>query len=550
MSNDTHPPCSVEVDLVGKVKSCRACKWFWGGIPPYGPYPSFDWDMDYPEAFRQPHPQKAYKQKPSLLMQARAPGYHLVEPAIMHGCRKAPIMTIGINPNMTSYFASINGARWCYPYFEDPSQYAYYYRYQTIFQESFSLDFIKDHIRTDTAIRATKPGWLLEVNRCKDHRWMQLIIQYESEAGTQSIELAWSPDERSVLLVEEKNPEKDDPSFRQGDIIAAKLQNPTAEEVPLYENAVGYYQRFIPILDRLSDHIKSAASSWTDENEQVIENLNLRIGEDVSQHDMIGCASPGWSSSYDIPTGPIARKCVHEGAFAIQQILQSRPSVIVLVGKSTLQMFGRYYGAFLDLDYLEPDPETDGEMRVKDVFHLLRETCTRRKYFTIDMDNFSMKTRVIVCPHFSYYTNYLRQARLSAEAWLAFKRDFTEDVDILKKRKLVEENGYDNVTAVEIKNRSELQRELSVSAWNVLMAYYYDPNKMIADALTEEFDEGTISIDPVSGRLNRSNGACSFCNNTQWSFPEEGCRYGKSGDSGEKLEFYSEIIGKMTESQT
>jgi hypothetical protein len=50
----------------------------------------------------------------------------------MDGCRKAPIMTIGINPNLTAFAPGRAGASWCYPDFSDASggdaatKYAYY----------------------------------------------------------------------------------------------------------------------------------------------------------------------------------------------------------------------------------------------------------------------------------------------------------------------------------------------------------------------------------------------------------------------------------------
>ncbi len=527
---------AVEVDLVDEVKSCRMCQWFWGGDPPYGPYPSFDWLAPYPQAFRQQHPQSAARQEPRFLMPVKAPGYHLVDPAVMHGCRKAPIMTIGINPNMTSFYAGPTGSSWCYPHFGELSQYAYYYRYQTIYQESFGLPFIQSHIDRDRAITAEKPGWLIGANRCQDHRWMTLDIQYEGETGTRALEMAWRPGDRAVVLVPRKDPEKGIFSFQKGDVIAARMNDPAGPETALYENAVGYYQRFLPILGKLSDHISDALCPDGREGDAAGEKVVLRIGEDVSQHDMIGCASPGWSSAYDIPTEKMARNCVLDKAFALKQILQSRPAVIVLVGKSTLEMFGRFYGDFLDLDYQEPDPQNPGHNRLRDVFHLLRETCTRKKYLTIEVEDYLLRSRVIVCPHFSYYTNYLAQSRLSAKAWAAFQQDFSEDVAILKEKGLVEENGYNNVAAVEIKDRQTLQNELSVAAWNVLMAYFYDPNQMIANALIEAYKTGTLTYDAAIGRLTRTPGGCRFCDNHRWQFPD-GCLYHKTGGSDGEPDF-------------
>ena len=39
---------------------------------------------------------------------------------VMDGCRKAPIMTIGINPNLTAFAPGSTGASWCYPSFGGP----------------------------------------------------------------------------------------------------------------------------------------------------------------------------------------------------------------------------------------------------------------------------------------------------------------------------------------------------------------------------------------------------------------------------------------------
>ncbi|MCK9171436.1 MAG: hypothetical protein M0P01_13575, partial [Treponema sp.] len=60
---------SEETALVQEVKSCRACPWFWRDIPPYGPYPAFDWTTSCPEAARRILPQSS-DEKPVEWMDA------------------------------------------------------------------------------------------------------------------------------------------------------------------------------------------------------------------------------------------------------------------------------------------------------------------------------------------------------------------------------------------------------------------------------------------------------------------------------------------------
>lgn len=507
----------LEVQLVEDVRSCRSCQWFWGGIPPYGPYPAYDWQSPFPERFQQSDPWDRGRTT-APLMTVVTNGSQCVDPAIMHGCRKAPIMTMGINPNLTSYFQGTTGARWAYPHFSDSANYAYYYRFQTLYQESFNLDFLREHLLPESAIKAEDDGWLINVVRGRDHRWMELEILYQQEDKSRTIEVAWTDEARYIVVAEECQPHKDPYSFHKGDTITAKLVMPTGVETQLYENTTGYYQRFIPILQYLSDHINVTRETTASGGPST--QVRLRLGEDVAQHDMVSCASPGWSESYDIPCDTIMKKCVSDKGFAIAQLLQSRPSVLVLVGRSSLEMFGTYFGRFMDLDYDD-----------KDIYQLLKETCKRRKYLTIDIGGYTLRTRLIACPHFSYYENYYRQSRFSAEAWHAFTKDFPDDYEILKKEAKVKENGYNGVTALKINGSEDrIQNHLSVAAWSVIMAYYLDPNRMIAAALIEEYSDGALALDEGTLRLQRAAGSCCYCDNSVWRFPD-GCTFGKKEET-------------------
>ena len=46
-------------------------------------------------------------EKPVEWVDAVSAGKKFVEPAILRGCRKAPVMTVGINPNLSAYFGTL-----------------------------------------------------------------------------------------------------------------------------------------------------------------------------------------------------------------------------------------------------------------------------------------------------------------------------------------------------------------------------------------------------------------------------------------------------------
>ncbi|MBL4692664.1 MAG: hypothetical protein JKY92_04975 [Magnetovibrio sp.] len=496
---------SLEVDLVGDVKACKKCSWFWGGIPPYGPFPSFDWQTMFPEPMVDSKPQ-THSTKPKKWMKAPLIGAKQIDPAIMYGCRKAPIMTIGINPNMTSYFPSTNGATWAYPNFSEAANYAYYYRHHTIYQESLSLNVIRKNIAPGSEIKATGEGWLLGVERGSDHRWMILTVRYKGRAKPVQYEAAWALESRTVILVKttrEKDIATTDPTLKKGDIIAGNLIAPDDIQAEVYENGVSYYQRFVNVL-----------RSFEGQLDGVIPTGTLRIGEDVCQHDMIGCASPGWSSKYDIPTAPITQNCVLDKAYVVSQFVQSQPKVLVIVGGSSLAMFAQAFAPFMDLDF-------EGE----DIYSLMKETVKRRHYVSIDIDGVTFKTRIITSPHFSYGANFYKQSRFSREAWTAFQKDFSRDFKTLTDLDLVSDPAWNGVIAIKIDvDDKVLKRIISTAGWDVIRAYYFDPFEMMGEALADEYHNGGLGYDAQSNRLIRTKGPCDFCTNDVWEFPE-GCAY-------------------------
>jgi hypothetical protein len=499
---------ALEVKLVGEVRGCKTCKWFWGAIPPYGDFPRYDWNEDYPEAVS--HQQQTTKRVHQKLLTGQACGQGQVEPGVMHGCRKAPIMTIGINPNMTSFYASDTGAQWCYPCFSKDARYAFYYRYHNVYQESFSLDLIREGLIKGSEIVAEKAGRLVSAVRSSDHRWMLLTIQYEGEEGQREVEVAWTDKERFVVLQSSYY------SFKAGDIIGARIGAIYSANADIYENSTGYYQRYLYVLESFKE-----LSGLTD--------VPLSICEDVAQHDMIACASPGWSSTYDIPTERITKNCVEDHGYLVSQLIQSRPSVIVIVGGSSLEMFARVFRPFLkgfEFEYEETMPDGSKQRCMKETFQLLKESTEQEKFLHIEVEGYELKARIMVSPHFSYGSNFEKHCRLSEQAWVAFENDFYPDAELLKQNKRIEENTWNDYVPIRLERDDALKSLISAAGWGVLMAYYYDPVQMLAEALQQEYAAGRIELDTATNHFRRPAGSCQFCVNDQWVFPAQ-CPYDK-----------------------
>ena len=133
--SDNHLP--TEVELAYEVMPCNAlrvaqepgkdphpCSYFrkWGDYHSY----------DYPTIG--PPQQGKVVNLPQYVYVGRAP----LVPEMVSGCRKAPIMAVGINPNLTGWFAASYNS--IYPWFDDYKQFAHYFRYR----RTQKLDIPKD----------------------------------------------------------------------------------------------------------------------------------------------------------------------------------------------------------------------------------------------------------------------------------------------------------------------------------------------------------------------------------------------------------------------
>jgi hypothetical protein len=520
----------LEVQLVEDVKGCRTCNWFWKGSPPYGPYPAFDWATDYPPEAARSETQPSGSIPPQPWLAAKLVGSAVPDPGIMHGCRKAPIMTIGINPNMTAWFPYTSSASWIYPAFSKKERFAYYYRHFTLYQESLSADFVRTHLSADPKERliAEDDGYITASSRENSHNYIQLAVRYRGRLTDNFYELVWKPEERWVVVQNGGYPDKPESWFKKGDTLAGRFDPPTEGTAEIYENAAGYYQRMVPVLERFKKLTN-------------LDAVNLTIGEDVAQHDMVACASPGWQSKFDMPMDRIAYNCVSSKGYMVSQFVQSQPAFVVMVSSSALAMFRSVFGPFMTM-------KEDG-----DIYQMLVETCRRPTYVAIDIGPVKFRSRIVVSPHFSYPDGFLPGARMSDDAWKAFADDYRADRELLEKNKRVTPDplAMPGPYLIKLAPKDDLRAGLSVAGQAVLDGHYVDPFQLLAQAMADEYKSGTITFDPKTGHLGRGKGPCKFCINDQWQFPE-GCVYGKPDEAplppGQLEDAVKAILAKANDS--
>jgi len=124
-----------EVELVFEVMPCNALRVAQqpGKVPhacsyfrQWGTYHSYDYEVD------KAPPQRGIVQATQYI--GRAP----LLPELLSGCRKAPLMAVGINPNLPGWWPATRNS--INPSFDDYRQYAHYFRYR----ETAKLDIPHD----------------------------------------------------------------------------------------------------------------------------------------------------------------------------------------------------------------------------------------------------------------------------------------------------------------------------------------------------------------------------------------------------------------------
>jgi hypothetical protein len=523
----------LEVALVFGVRPCGTCSFFWPpetGQQPYGPYPAYDFDANTPA----PHPAGSDATFAWLNGTTR-PGC-FPDAEIMDGCRKAPIMTIGINPNLTAFLPGAMGANWCYPSFSSDNgtdswtKYAYYYRYRSVYQERFDPNFVQQFLNPDKRILAAKPGTLVSADRPSDAPEYPLKVRYDGEDQDTAIVVPNKLGEpRYVLLFDVRAPHN---RFQKGDTIAAQLDVPAGRNTTIFAQGIGYYQRILPVLGRFETFLRSRGH----------HDARLKVGEDVCQLDMVACASPHWGPPWlggtSAKVQEVIGNCVTKNAWALKQLLQTRPAVLFLVGEATFNMFRFAFGRLIHADAELPAAPTDG------AFTLLRLTTDRAYRFefagTIDGRAYEISVRLVVTPHFSYGTNFLPQYRLSAEAWAELQHKFPDCAQFLQHDPRLQfvPPGTAAFAAFQIVKDDSAVLSHVEGTWPkasaILDPAYYDPNQIMEGVLQDAYASGELSYTvPKRGQagfLARTAGPCVFCVNDHWKFPL-GCPYGKPDEA-------------------
>jgi hypothetical protein len=538
----------LEIELVYNITACGTCSFFWPEDPsrqPYGPYSAFDLTADTPI---EPDPDPSAFTFPWL--QAVTAPAAFPNPEVMDGCRKAPIMTIGINPNMTAFGPGQTGASWCYPNFSSDAgtdlfaKTAYYYRYRSVYQERFELSFVEQFLEPSPRVVAPLSGSVVSAERPTDSPSFELKVRYDDDHVETTIPLHGSTGGPQWVVLFNTVPPNN--HFEAGDVLAAQLDLPAGMPAQVFREQVGYYEQFVPVLATFGQKLRAGGHA----------GAKLAMGEDVCQLDMVACASPHWSLGFLGGTPESERtiidNCVARNHWAIRQLVHTQPAVLYLVGEATFDMFRDALGHLIERDPPLSTTPVDG------AFTLLRETTDPDHpcNLVFTHDGYTLRTRLVVTPHFSYSTNFRPQYRLSPDAWQQLQAGDAGCAAFLQGDPRVTfvpgqlDTDYaafllapDSAASVEQETATRFPGSAAV-----LAAALYDPHAMMAAVLGELYDAGELAYGPIGdgslSGLRRSAGACQFCVNHHWTFPL-GCPYGKPSQQQPPVGFLAEVAGAM-----
>lgn len=481
-----------EVALVRELRGCRSCPAF--AIENlYGPFPQVASNDKVVKAFASP------------------------EPAALYGCRKAPVMLIGINPNLPGHFifpridADANwqsGSHRLVPFFSDDEAYAHHYRFgptpaMAVRDASGLESLLRKEARS--LLIADRPGEIVPADgkgggsfRWQARRAARLELKFD-DGSLQVHEVRWLPGENYAVVRRR---------FAPADIIAGCIDagvvgHPVeAVELPALDT---YYGNAATLLSHLGKRYGS----------------ELKLGEDMSLHDAVACASPKWNAA-EMPVDTIASSCLLDHRWLHRQIMQSAPDVIIVAGRTALRLFAMPEAGTLDppLNSLPQQPGgRDG------LYHRVAEGDLRWRYRA---GAGMREARVIIAPHLSYSENFESHAYLEAPIWTDFKGAHNQVAKWLEKNKRVRPvHGSDDVEVLfdgQGDPKWATLRQLDQKAEDFLRPLLIDPFELLSSAVFRELNRLGVEVGPL-GRLQRSAGPCNFCVNGIWRF-QEGCPYG------------------------
>ena len=141
------PPVSklpTEVELVVEVMPCLSMRQTYDSATQPHPCSYFgEWGFYHSYDYGSAGP----PEQPQIDLPVVYAGKRQVVPELLSGCRKAPILCVGINPNLPGWTDSTRNA--IHPYFEDVLQYAHYFRYRTRDKLRIPLSDYEDLLAAD-----------------------------------------------------------------------------------------------------------------------------------------------------------------------------------------------------------------------------------------------------------------------------------------------------------------------------------------------------------------------------------------------------------------
>lgn len=135
----------IEVELALELMPCQALRRSYDSAPKPHPCAYFaEWGYyhTYDYATEGPPPIS------SIQLPVIYNGKRQVVPEMLSGCRKAPIVCVGINPNLPGWTSSLRNS--IHPYFDDVLQYAHYFRYRTTDKRRVPVAEYEQLIGTET----------------------------------------------------------------------------------------------------------------------------------------------------------------------------------------------------------------------------------------------------------------------------------------------------------------------------------------------------------------------------------------------------------------
>lgn len=542
---------SAEVGLVYGVRACGSCAFFWPEDikqRPYGPYTAWDVDTDTPYSG---NPDGTVEGSPWVLGRTAPPAFP--NPAVATGCRKAPIMTIGINPNLTAFSPGTNGTSWAYPHFSSAggtdawTKYAWYYRYRTEAQERLDLDFVRQFLLPEGQVVAERAGAVVKASRPTDSPAWTLTVRYDGDPTDTDIAIPGVlGDFPYGLLVDQSGTRS---QFAAGDVLAARIAVPEGIQTTVYRERQTYYHQFVPVLDELATHIASATGA----------SPALKMGEDVVQLDMVACASPHWNKDFlggsQEAIDTIVQNCTKSNAWAWKQLVQTRPVVLYVVSKSSWDMFRKTYGPAVKLSRELPEHPVDND------FTLLAATTDLTNPVTLSIDTevdgvrWQLTTRLVITPHFSYDDNFLPQYRVPDATWTALDPAAVAWMQADPRFTFAERDPkYPHdpwiirlATDTAASARADLAARYPATA-TTLDACFYDAHASMAAVLDQLYDQGQLAWHTTdkAAWLARAEGGCRFCVNDRWQFPG-GCPYGKPDEESMSASFAEKLARKVVD---